>query len=163
MQWQLMKNIIIVIVGALIVVFVIGAMNKSETEPVVPVTPQEPEVVVPIRTELTSIKGVKIYVDVEDMDDGIASPLVLSGSAPGTWFFEASAPIVLTDWDGLIIATGYIQALGEWMTTDYVPFSGTLTFEKPAYGERGTLIFRKDNASGEARFDDAAEMTIQFK
>lgn len=162
MQWNLMKNILIVIVGALVVIFVLGGLNKPKIEPVAPVIP-EPEVVAPVQTELTSLRGVKIYVDVENMDDGITSPLVLSGKAPGNWFFEASAPVVLTDWDGLIIAEGYVMANGEWMTTDYVPFSGTLTFVKPAYGERGTLIFQKDNPSGESQFDDAAEMTIQFK
>ena len=34
----------------------------------------------------------------------LKSPLVIRGEARGTWFFEAVFPIVLTDWDGRIIA-----------------------------------------------------------
>ena len=70
----------------------------------------------------------------------ISSPLVLTGEARGTWFFEASFPVVLTDWDGLIIAQGYAQADTNWMTTDFVPFKSTLTFDKPAYKDNDDFI-----------------------
>jgi hypothetical protein len=62
----------------------------------------------------------------------INSPLQITGQARGQWFFEADAPVVLTDWDGRIIAEGYIQAEGDWMTEEFVPFSGTLEFSPPA-------------------------------
>lgn len=159
MQWNLMKNIIIIIAGALLVVFVLSKVSPKAETPIV----EEPGIVVPAETQLTSTKGVVIYVDMPKDGAVITSPLMLHGRAPGNWFFEASAPIVLTDWDGLIIAEGYIEAEGEWMTTDYVPFHGTIDFVKPAYGERGTIIFHKDNPSGESQFDDSAEMTIKFK
>src|SRR3989344_3102384 len=61
----------------------------------------------------------------------ITSPLQVSGKARGTWYFEASFPIILVDWDGLIIAEGYATALSDWMTEDFVPFQATLEFEKP--------------------------------
>ncbi|OGJ59137.1 hypothetical protein A2635_04210 [Candidatus Peribacteria bacterium RIFCSPHIGHO2_01_FULL_51_9] len=95
--------------------------------------------------------------------DRITSPLTIKGQARGTWYFEATFPVVLTDWDGLIIAQGYAQAEGEWMTEDFVPFSATLTFEKPAYGERGTLVLQKDNPSGLPEHDDAVEIPIRFE
>ncbi|MEK7462722.1 MAG: Gmad2 immunoglobulin-like domain-containing protein [Patescibacteria group bacterium] len=98
----------------------------------------------------------------------VTSPLSLAGKARGNWFFEASAPVSLVDWDGLIIAEGIITADGEWMTTDFVPFSGTLEFESP-YNEsdpdfmkRGALIFQKDNPSGLSENDDAVEIPILF-
>ncbi len=162
MQWNLMKNILIVIVGAILVVVVLNKINHPTETPVV-LDPSPTVPAAPVETELTSIRGIKIYVENLKDGDSIENPLVIRGRAPGNWFFEASAPVTLTDWDGLIIAEGYVMAEGEWMTTDYVPFSGTLTFVKPAYGERGTLIFQKDNPSGESQFDDAAEMTIMFK
>ena len=93
----------------------------------------------------------------------ITSPLTIKGQARGMWYFEATFPVVLTDWDGLIIAEGYAQAEDEWMTENFVPFSATLTFTKPAYGDRGTLILKKDNPSGLPEHDDAVEIPILFK
>jgi len=93
----------------------------------------------------------------------ISSPIVIKGEAKGGWFFEASFPIFLTDWDGLIIAQGIAQAEGDWMTTDFVPFTATLNFTKPSYGTTGSLILKKDNPSGLPEFDDALEISVKFK
>lgn len=94
----------------------------------------------------------------------IHSPLTIRGQARGTWFFEASFPVSLTDWDGKIIAQGIAQAQGEWMTTEFVPFEATLTFvpEKEIYSDRGTLILRKDNPSGLPEHDDALEIPVML-
>lgn len=95
----------------------------------------------------------------------IASPLKLSGKARGNWFFEASFPIVLVDWDGRIIAETHATAEGDWMTTDFVPFSATLVFTKPdtSVSNRGALILRKDNPSGLPENDDALELPVFFE
>ena len=92
----------------------------------------------------------------------ITSPLVIKGEAKGNWFFEASFPVVLTDWDGLIIAQGIATAEGDWMIMDFVPFTATLTFTKPSYGATGSLILKKDNPSGLPQYDDALEITVKF-
>lgn len=98
----------------------------------------------------------------------ISSPVTLSGQARGNWFFEGSAPVALTNWDGLIIAEGFVTAQGEWMTTEFVPFSGNLTFTSPYktgdadFMKRGTLIFKKDNPSGLSENDDALEIPVLF-
>jgi hypothetical protein len=93
----------------------------------------------------------------------ITSPLVIKGEARGTWFFEASFPVILTNWDGLIIAEGIATAEGEWMTTDFVPFIATLNFTKPDYGNNGFLILKKDNPSGLPEHDDALEIQVKFE
>jgi len=93
----------------------------------------------------------------------ITSPLLVSGEARGTWFFEASFPIVLTNWDGLIIAEGVAQAKDNWMTEGFVPFEAILNFEKPSYGKIGALILQKDNPSGLPVYDDALEIPIRFE
>lgn len=92
----------------------------------------------------------------------IKSPLTLKGQARGTWFFEASFPVVLTDWDGKIIGEGIAQAKGDWMTAEFVPFEATLTFlaDKNAYSNKGTLILRKDNPSGLPEHEDALEIPM---
>jgi hypothetical protein len=96
-------------------------------------------------------------------EERISSPLIIRGKARGTWFFEASFPVILTDWDGLIIAEGFATAKENWMTEDFVEFEGYLNFEKPSYGKRGSLILKKDNPSGLPEHDDALEITIFFE
>lgn len=102
--------------------------------------------------------------------DFITSPLVLTGEARGMWFFEATFPVALVDWDGRIIAETYAEAQSDpatgeinWMTENYVPFKATLNFEKPDYGERGAIILQRDNPSGLAEHDAALEIPIRFK
>ena len=96
-------------------------------------------------------------------EESITSPLTVTGSARGLWFFEASFPVILTDWDGLIIAQGIATAESDWMTENYVPFHAELMFTKPGYGERGTLILKKDNPSGLPEHDAAVEIPIRFR
>jgi len=103
-----------------------------------------------------------IIVDMPIANSQISSPLTFSGRARGNWFFEASFPVSLVNWDGLIIAEGIATAQGDWMTEDYVPFSGTLTFDKPSYGDRGAIIFQKDNPSGLSQYDNALEISIRY-
>lgn len=103
--------------------------------------------------------------------DFIESPLTITGEARGYWYFEASFPVVLVNWDGLIIAQGIATAQDEWMTEDFVPFEVTLEFESPVFenaqgdhfSRRGALIFQKDNPSGLPEFDDALEIPIRFQ
>ena len=99
--------------------------------------------------------------------DAVTSPLGITGEARGTWFFEASFPVTLTDWDGKIIAQLPAQAIGDWMTEEYVPFVVTLTFDTPTPGDptvnRGFLILQKDNPSGLPEHDDALEIPVIFK
>ena len=98
----------------------------------------------------------------------VTSPLKLSGKARGSWFFEASFPVSLTNWDGLIIAEGVAVADGDWMTDEFVPFTTELTFINPYqagdpdFMQRGSLILRKDNPSGLPENDDALEQAVRF-
>jgi hypothetical protein len=94
----------------------------------------------------------------------ITSPVTVVGRARGNWFFEASFPISIVNWDGLIVGEGVATAQGEWMTTDFVPFTGTISYSLPEDTpyNRGALIFRKDNPSGLPENDDAREIPILF-
>lgn len=100
-------------------------------------------------------------------NEEISSPLAIKGEARGYWFFEASFPIVLVDWDGRIIAQAIATAEKEWMTEDFVPFTAELSFEKPEFirnfSKRGALILQKDNPSGLSEHDDALEIPIVFR
>lgn len=91
----------------------------------------------------------------------VASPLVVSGEARGNWYFEASFPIRLYDASGVELVAVPAQAQGEWMTTEFVPFSATLNFNKPATAT-GTLVFEKDNPSGLPENDDQISIPVRF-
>lgn len=104
-----------------------------------------------------------ITLNIPRPNSEIVSPLIIEGQARGTWFFEGDFPVVLTDWDGLIIAEGYATAQDDWMTEDFVQFKTELKFEKPEFNNKGLLILRKDNPSGLPENDDALEIPIFFK
>ena len=95
--------------------------------------------------------------------DYISSPVIIEGKARGNWFFEASFPVFVVDWDGLIIGQGIAQAQSEWMTTDYVQFRAEITFTKSVVKNNGWIILKKDNPSGLPEYDDAFEVPIFFR
>ena len=104
-----------------------------------------------------------IILDYPKAGQKITSPIQISGSARGSWFFEGDFPVVLTNWDGLIIAETFATAQGEWMTEDFVPFTATIEFESnDSISSRGSLILMKDNPSGLPENDDVLEVNILF-
>jgi len=117
------------------------------------------------------VEGIGNTLEVQDLiqltspmpNEEILSPLTVTGQARGTWFFEATFPVSLVNWDGLIIAEGYATAQENWMTEEFVPFTATLEFIKPDYSNRGALILKKDNPSGLPEHDNALEIPILFK
>ncbi|MFA6523204.1 MAG: Gmad2 immunoglobulin-like domain-containing protein [Candidatus Peribacteraceae bacterium] len=102
-----------------------------------------------------------VIVDMPQAGDKVTSPFTVSGKARGTWFFEASFPVKLLDGNGNEIVSAPAQASGDWMTTDFVPFSVTLTFTPPST-PTGTLVLQKDNPSGLPENDASVEMPVQF-
>lgn len=129
--------LVILIVGiALLLAYDVG--RQTEEEPTLPVdeTP-------------TATSTPEAFIKVTEPISGatIKSPLTIEGEARGTWYFEASFPVKLLDANGNMLAQAPAQAQGEWMTTDFVPFSVTLTFTK-ATTSTGVLVLEKDNPSG---------------
>lgn len=96
-------------------------------------------------------------------NQAISSPFVIEGQVFGTWFFEGDFPVVLTNWDGLIIAETYATAQSDWMTEDIVKFKVDLEFEKPTISNRGSLIFMRDNPSDLPENDEVYEIPIRFE
>ncbi len=89
-----------------------------------------------------------ITVDTPLPNASVSSPMGVTGKARGNWYFEASAPYQLKDATGQVIAQGHIDALGDWMTTDFVPFSAKITYPAQPAGSVGTLVLMNDNPSG---------------
>ncbi len=104
-----------------------------------------------------------IKVSNPPMNSSILSPATLTGVARGTWYFEATAPVLVTDAKGKILAEGYVTAQNNWMTTEFVPFIGTLSYPAQPSGSLGVLVFRNDNPSGLPSRDQAVEVLVKFK
>lgn len=116
-------------------------------------------------TAYTNASEELIVVDSIEAGDTVSSPLTITGKARGYWFFEASFPVTIVDWDGRIIAEHYAEAEGDWMTEEFVPFTTTIEFDTPeAVGpiNRGAIILQRANASGLPENDAALEIPVVF-
>ncbi|HCC22823.1 TPA: hypothetical protein DF272_01440 [Candidatus Falkowbacteria bacterium] len=79
--------------------------------------------------------------------DTVSNPIQYSGEARGQFYFEGSFPVRLETPSGKIIAQSFATAQGEWMTENFVPFTGQLTFNYADIEDgRLNLVFEKDNA-----------------
>jgi hypothetical protein len=109
----------------------------------------------------SAFPGPDITVSHPNPNQKVTSPLVVTGQARGTWYFEASFPVRLLDSEGIQIAETAAQAQGEgeWMTTNFVPFTATIVFTTTS--QTGTLVLEKDNPSGLPQ--NAASMTIPMR
>ncbi|HEU4677682.1 MAG TPA: Gmad2 immunoglobulin-like domain-containing protein [Candidatus Paceibacterota bacterium] len=117
----------------------------------------------PCPTAATSSTDV-VIIDAPRPNATVTSPVTVTGKARGNWYFEGSFPIVVVNWDGLIIGQGVAHADGEWMTTDYVPFSASISYalaSETPYA-RGSIILKKDNPSGLPENDDSREIPVTF-
>ena len=144
MKWLLGGATLLIIIAA-VALFVIPAKAPT-TEPPTPAT-----------------KDDLIRVDAPLTGTRVASPLVATGAARGTWYFEASFPIELRDAGANVIAEGYAQAQSDWMTENYVPFvSIPLVFPPQSAGSTGVLVVRKDNPSGLPEHDNSLQIPVVF-
>jgi len=92
----------------------------------------------------------------------IESPIFIKGKARGNWYFEADFPVKLFDDNGFLLGITPAQALGDWMTEDFVPFSATLLFAVPST-PKGRLILEKDNSSGLPEYAEELTIPVYFK
>ncbi len=95
------------------------------------------------------------------LDQKIASPVTITGSVVGSWYFEASFPVILTDTNGNILTQTTAQALSDWMSTSSVPFSTTLSWATTT-ATSGILILKKDNPSGMPEYDQQVSFPVFF-
>ena len=110
----------------------------------------------------TNPLGDLIDVDSPAPHSKITTPITITGKARGNWYFEASFPVELKDANGAVIAQGPAQAQGDWMTTEFVPFSVTLTFVAPSPGTAGTLVLKNDNPSGNPATQKELDIPVTF-
>lgn len=122
---------------------------------------------VSVRGSASSVEKVQ-YVRASENDIVVASPkpgetsgsiVTVSGRARGTWYFEASFPVVVLNAQGGVVGQSAATANGDWMTEDFVPFTATITLTTPYTGP-ATLVLKKDNPSGEKSRDASLSIPI---
>lgn len=91
----------------------------------------------------------------------VSSPLAVSGSARGAWFFEADFPVRLLDGGGRELAAAPARARGEWMSEDFVRFEATAAFGRPAT-RTGVLVLDRSNPSGLAENAALVALPVRF-
>lgn len=109
----------------------------------------------------TSDQGVAVVAYSPAKNAKISSPLAVIGEVPGSWSFEAQFPVRLKDSHGSVIAQATGHVLGNWQTSQLVPFSAQLIFAAAGPGS-GTLILEKDNPSGLSQNADAVSIPVQW-
>jgi hypothetical protein len=104
----------------------------------------------------------EVVLDQPKYGDLVSSPMIVKGKAKGNWFFEGTMPATLKDENGKVLVQQALHADGDWMTTNYVPFSGTMAFD-PGTSQYGVLIINKDNPSGMPELDSSVAVPVRFK
>jgi len=124
-------------------------------------TPQPTVSSAPNLIEYSSPKGEIIKILTPQKDTLVNSPISLKGQVRGTWSFEGSFPVVVLDANGKELVNSFATLNGDWMTTEYVPFTANLIFSKPETAT-GKIILKKDNPSDNRALDDQLEITVKF-
>jgi len=152
-----LKNIIPIITVIVIIIVAIILVNQ-QTNQIVIENKTSPSPEISIKNERIA----SVYLTNIERDSEISLPIEIEGQAVGKWFFEASFPAIVINNKEEIVAQGIMQAQGEWMTEEHVPFKGKL--EKIAdYTGPAFIVLKKDNPSGEARFDEDVRISVIIK
>lgn len=149
------KNNHLVIIGLAIVVLIIGAVSYLiYSKPKV----NEP----PTQTQTTSLPySDEIQVATPAQNEKVISPIKITGKAKGMWYFEGTFNAELFDSNNTSLGNVQVNARGDWMSEDFVPFEGDLTFSSPAT-KNGTLVIKKDNPSGLPENDKMLTIPVVF-
>ncbi len=155
MQNNHTRSIVILIVLAVIIIgaaFLFGVPKNNQVQQ--PPEPQAQGIVG------TTSAGVQIIIDNVVSGQGITLPYTVTGTIGG-WFFEGSFPVFMKDANGTQIGVGLASSSQDWMTANPIPFSVTLPAS--VYTGPGTLVFTKDNPSGESQYDDSFVVPVVFQ
>ena len=137
-------------------ILLLRSRHKPAAKPVAPVATSTAPVAGALRTE-------DIVVTSPIAGQAVGTPISLAGQARGDWFFEAVAPVRLVDSLGKTLAEGQIHSLSDWMTTDFVPFEGSLDWSATTTATTtGYLIFQNDNPSGDPALSKSVRLEVSL-
>jgi hypothetical protein len=84
-----------------------------------------------------------LRIETPEPDARITSPLIASGVADNTWYFEAVFPAKLMAQDGTMIAEAPAIAASDWMAAGDVPFNIEMAFTVDQE-THATLVLEED-------------------
>lgn len=151
---------LVIIIGLIAWSLVTGGRRVPEVAAPATTTPkttahaEEPQSAAPL--------SARVSVTAPAEGSPVGQSFAVEGKAPGNWFFEASFPIQVRSEAGDILARSHGQAKGEWMTTNLVPFTASITLSS-AYHGPALLILMRDNPSGLPENDDSVSIPITIK
>lgn len=99
-----------------------------------------------------------IVVDFPAPESILDQSFEITGQARGTWYFEGDFPIDVISENGTTLVSLPGSADGEWMTTEFVPFSALI--EVGDYIGPATIVLRRDNPSGLPEYDASISIPI---
>lgn len=158
MQSHTRLLIVVCIIGC--IVAIIGCIKSSsdlklDTVPMVEAITQ-PIDMTPATTTDTGSSTPITPIDISSQVDisnplpnsEIKSPLVVTGRLRGSWFFEATAGVAVLDSKKQVITVNPLMATTDWMTSDWVSFTGTTSYPMAYKGQSGYIQISNDNPSG---------------
>lgn len=150
--------LLLVIVGLLVwMLFVKQA--EAPSIPATKTTPSNTKNLTDTTSTASPVLHERVSVTYPKPNANVPKKFRVTGEAPGNWFFEASAPVMVRTPDGDKVAQSTAQTDGDWMTTKQVKFHADVTIN-PAYSGAATLVLLKDNPSGLPENDDSLEIPI---
>jgi hypothetical protein len=158
--WMMVAiGLFFVMIAMLVILITVPAQSNSIVATSTPTSATTSDQAVVPRDVLDGPLRDRVVLRTPSQNTTVGNTFVVSGSAPGNWFFEADFPLQVRDREGNVIARTFASAEGEWMTTELVSFSATVHVDAP-YSGQATLILLKNNPSGLPEHDDALEIPI---
>lgn len=160
---MILGTVLLVVIGVIIWSYVTGARTSVPHASVATTTPSVPAAPSTLKEdEAPPPLSSRVMVDAPKAGTTVGKMFMVTGKAPGNWFFEASFPLQVRSEDGDVIGRAIAQAQSDWMTTELVAFTTEVTLEG-SYSGPATLILLRDNPSGLPEHDDALEVDIIVK
>ncbi len=106
--------------------------------------------------------GDGIRITNPEAGSAVSSPVQIEGEAKGNWYFEAEFTVHLEQ-NGKTLADTIVHARGDWMTSDFVPFSTTIIFPENVRKGDAFLVFKNSNASGKPELDKTFKLPVRIK
>ncbi len=158
---KVLAIIIILVAVGYTFVLINDSKEIKQDEPIVTDVKNDTDETKDTKAELTYKNSDSDLIQIKSPMPGetVGKEFKITGKARGNWYFEASFPIELTTPDGQVLGGGIGQAKGNWMTEDFVEFSGEMQTPSAFYGP-AILILKKDNPSGMPENDASVSIPI---
>jgi hypothetical protein len=127
--------------------------KAAEVQPAAPAEPAEAPAASTIKVDLTGAKPPAIT-------DKLASPLVIEGTAPSSWIFEAQFPVTLAV-DGEVIAEVPARSQDDWTSgAPTHPYRARVEF-MVTKETKATLTFAQDMPGQDDKGNDLPPKTVK--